>query len=157
MKVAHNLIFLLATASSSSSTKKFAYGEFRTDDEMNELFDELDSIHSEFMKPVSADQVYLNGFQKHLIEEYVSPYEAVGRIQDGKGFTTHIIEYISNRRGKKIPRVHQQYIRDMMFEGYDIMSGMDKEGLVSVLLGKLQECELSNAVVDYVMIWFRKN
>ena len=146
MKVAHNLIFLLATA--SSSTNKFAYGEFRSDDEMDELFDELDSIHSEFMKPVSADQVYLDGFQKHLIEEYVSPYEAVGRIQDGKGFTTHIIEYISNRRGKKIPKVHQQYIRNMIFEGYDIMSGMDKEGLVSVLLGKLQECELS-----IILLW----
>ena len=69
---------------------------------------------------------------------------------------THIIKYISNRRGKKIPKVHQQHIRDMLFEGYDIMSDMDKEGLVSVLLGKLQECALSNAVVDYVMIGFAK-
>ena len=116
MKCGIHLLLFLA----SSSVGRFVYGgDFDT--ALDKL---INTTMAEVLTTGSMNELLHNSFDTKL--SHIPPNEAVERVRQGMGFTTHIVEYISRGKG---PTSHQKYIVEML-----------GEGLVTVVLDLVNQC-----------------
>lgn len=96
--------------------------------------DELvDNLIEKSVNATSSEYVIKTGSVKNFLRDSfddtlknIPPNEAVERVRQGMGLTTHIVQYITSR---KSTNDHQKYVMDMM-----------GEGLVTVLLNLVNQC-----------------